>query len=78
MRGTVAPGALELQYDITSARAREPFVGDRGTRDIATQPFELLALVRTTAHPGMQAEAVRFGAQGRRKLSRPGRAPFAG
>ena len=41
-RGTVAPGTLELQHDITSARAREPFVGNRGTRDIATQPFELL------------------------------------
>ena len=30
------------------------------------QPFEFLALMRATAHPSMQAEAVRIGAQGHR------------
>jgi hypothetical protein len=28
VRGAVAPGAFELQHDITSASALEPFVGD--------------------------------------------------
>ena len=28
------------------------FVGDRGARDVAAQPFELLALVGAAAHPG--------------------------
>ena len=36
----------------------------RGARDVAAQAFEFLALMRATAHPGMQAEAMRFGAQG--------------
>ena len=49
VRGAVAPGALGLQHDIAGARAREPFVSDRRTRDVATQPFELLAPVRSTA-----------------------------
>ena len=55
MRGAVAPGALELQHDITSAIALEPFVGDRGARDVAAQPFEFLALMRATT----PAETVR-------------------
>jgi hypothetical protein len=29
VRGAVAPGALQLQHDITGARTREPFVGDK-------------------------------------------------
>jgi hypothetical protein len=64
-RGAVAPGAFELQHDVTGAIALEPFVGDRGTRDVAAQAFESLSLMRVTAHPGMQAEAVRIGAQAR-------------
>ena len=60
------PGAFELQHDLAFASALEPFVGDRGAGDVAAQPFEFLALMRTTAHSAMQAEAVRFGAQGRR------------
>ena len=52
-----------MQHDITSAIALEPFVGDRGARDGAAQAFEFLALLRAAAHPGVQAEAVRFGAQ---------------
>jgi hypothetical protein len=64
VRGAVAPGAFELQHDITSASALEPFVGDRRAGDVAAQAFEVLALMRATAHRGMQAEAVRIGAQG--------------
>ena len=37
----------------------------RGARDVAAQAFEFLALMRATAHPRMQAEVVRIGAQGR-------------
>ena len=69
----VAPGALELQRDITRAIALESFVGDRRTGDVPAQAFELLALMRAAAHPGMQAEAVRIGAQGCGAFSsRPG------
>ena len=57
VRGAVTPGAFELQHDITRAIALEPFVGDRRAGDIAAQPFDLLALMRATAYPGMQAEA---------------------
>ena len=46
VRGAVAPGALELQHDVTRAMALEPFVGDRRTRDVAAQPFEFLALMQ--------------------------------
>ena len=52
MRGAVAPGAFQLQHDITSAIALEPFIGNRGARDVAAQAFELLALMRATALPG--------------------------
>jgi hypothetical protein len=34
--------------------------------DVAAQPFEFLALMRATAHPGMQAKAMRLDAQRRR------------
>ena len=65
VRGAVAPRALELQHDITRAIALEPLVGDRGARDVPAQAFERLALMLSAAHPGMQAEAVRIGAQAR-------------
>ena len=41
-------------------------VGDRRARDGAAQAFEFLALMRATAHRGVQAEALRSGAQVRR------------
>ena len=37
MRGAVAPGALELQHDITRAIALEPLNGDRRARDVAAR-----------------------------------------
>ena len=46
VRGAIAPGALELQHDITRPIVLEPFVGDRGAGDVAAQPFEFLALMR--------------------------------
>ena len=64
MRGAVAPEAFELQHDLAFAVALEPFVGDRGAGDVAAQAFEFLVLMGATAHPSMQAETVRFGAQG--------------
>ena len=59
----VAPRAFELQHDIASAIALEPLNGDRRARDVAAQAFERLALMLPAAHPDMQAEAVRLGAQ---------------
>ena len=61
------PSALELH----SAIALEPLVGNRRARDVAAQAFEFLALIRTTAHCGVQAEAVRFSAQVRRVFFSP-------
>ena len=52
VRGAVAPRAFELQHDLPRFIALESLVGDRGARDVAAQAFELLALVRATAHRG--------------------------
>jgi hypothetical protein len=41
-------------------------LANRGAGDVAAQPFEFLALMRATAHPGMQAKAMRLDAQRRR------------
>jgi len=49
VRGAVAPGALELQHDVSSAIALESFVGDRGTRDVPAQALEFLALMGAAA-----------------------------
>jgi len=43
-------------------------VGERTTRDVAARPFECLARPGATAHPRMQAEAVRIGAQSWRSV----------
>ena len=53
---TTSPGPLRLSRSLAT----------RWARDVAAQPFEFLALMRTTAYPVMQAEAVRIGAQGHR------------
>ena len=57
VRGSVAPGALQLQHDVARRIFLEPLVGNRGAGDVAAQAFERLALMRGAAHPGMQAEA---------------------
>jgi len=48
VRGPVAPGALQLQHDVTRRIFLEPLVGDRGAGDVAAQPFERFALMRAT------------------------------
>ena len=63
MRGAVAPEAFELQHNLAFAIAAEPFVGDRRAADVAAQPFESRPLMRSGAHCGMEAEAVRIGAK---------------
>ena len=50
VRGAVAPGALELEKDLAFAIAAESFVGDRGSRDVAAQAFEFLALPKELAN----------------------------
>jgi hypothetical protein len=62
MGGAVAPGALELEHDLSGSIAREPFVGNRRAGDVAAQAFELLALMGATAYCRMQAETVRVDA----------------
>ena len=50
--------------------AAQSHPGNCGARDVAAQAFEFLALMLPAAHPGMQAEAVRIGAQGCSAISR--------
>ena len=63
MRGAIPIGALQLQHDLAGAVTLESFVGNGGARDVAAQAFEFLALMGATTHRGVQAEAVRIGAQ---------------
>jgi len=63
VRGAVAPRALQLQQDVTRRIFLEPLMGDRGAGDVAAQAFEFFALMGATAHPRVQAEVVRLGAQ---------------
>ena len=73
VRRAVVPGALQLQNDFIRGNALEPFVGDRGARDVPAQAFEFLALMRAASPPGMQAEALPLGAQAAVAFpSRPG------
>lgn len=60
---SVATGARQLQHDLAFGVAAQAFVGDSGERDVPAQPCELLAPIRAAAHPGMQAEPMRPGAQ---------------
>ena len=49
MRGAVAPRTLQPQHDVTRAILLEPFVGDRGARDVPAQAFEFLTLMFAAA-----------------------------
>jgi len=51
VRGAVAPGALQLQQDITRAIFLEPLVGDRGASDVPAQSLEFLALMHPQRTP---------------------------
>jgi hypothetical protein len=48
---------------VVALSRNQPFARNRGAGDVAAQPFEFVVLVLPAAHPGMQAEAVRIGAQ---------------
>ena len=72
MRCAVAPGAFELQNEVSRVIAAEPFLGDRRARNVAAQAFEFLVLMRAKTHPSVQAEAVRIGAQRQRVFLVPG------
>jgi len=56
MGGAIAVRGFQLQHDLTGPGAAEPFVAEGGARDVAAQPFELLALLGPTAGVGMQAK----------------------
>ena len=56
--GSVSIRALELQDDIACSVTFKSLIGNRRTRDIATQAFELITLIGGAAHAGMQAKAV--------------------
>jgi hypothetical protein len=47
--GAILVGALELEHDVAVVVDRESFVGDGGAGDIATQPFEFVALIHGAA-----------------------------
>src|SRR3954447_15208951 len=72
MRGTVAPGALELQQTWPAGLRLSRSLAFRRAGDIAAQAFELLALMGVTAYWGMQAEAVRVDAARLLRVGRPG------
>ena len=56
--GPVMVRGFELQHDLTSTRALQPFGGKGGASDVATQVFECVALMGGAAHVGMQAKAL--------------------
>ncbi len=56
MGSAVPVGAFQLQYDITGAVEFEPFIGDGRAGDIAAQLLELITLIHSAAHRGVEAE----------------------
>ena len=56
MGGAIALGRLALQHDRAGPGTAEPFVAEGRPRDIATELFEFLALMRTTPCPRMEAK----------------------
>ena len=56
MSGAIAIRGFELEDDLAGPGAAEPFVAEGRTRDVATEAFELLPLLGTTAGVGMQAK----------------------
>ena len=59
MGGAIAIRGFELEHDLTSPGAAEPFVAQGGTGDIATELFEFLALLGAATGVGMQTEPLR-------------------
>ena len=56
MSGAIAIRGFELEDDLAGPGAAEPFVAEGRTRDVATEAFEFLPLLGTTAGVGMQAK----------------------
>ena len=57
----VSVGAFQLQYDIAGTVEFESFIGDGGAGDVAAQLLELVALIHSAAHRGMEAEPLLVG-----------------
>ncbi len=58
MGGPIAIGSLELQHDLAGWGAAQAFVAQGRARDVATQPFEFLALLGAAICIRMQAKAL--------------------
>ena len=56
MSGAIAIRGFELKDDLAGLGAAQAFVAEGQTRDVATEAFELLPLLGTTAGVGMQAK----------------------
>ena len=56
MGGTIAVRGFELEDDLAGRGAAQAFVAQGRARDVATQPFEFLSLMRTTPCIGMEAK----------------------
>ena len=67
MRCAVAKGLFELVHDLASLVGRQPFVGDGGSGDVATELLELVALIGLTAGGRVERKARLFGEQGGRE-----------
>ncbi len=64
MGGAVAEWLLELVDDLSPLAGREPFVGDGGPGDVATEFLKLGALLRFTDGSGVERESWLLGEQG--------------
>ena len=58
VRSAVAVRGLELQPDVLAIESLEPLVGDRGTRQVATEPLEAVRIASTNRHIGVKVEPV--------------------
>ncbi len=63
VRGAVAPEGLELEHHLPGGVGLHAFVGQCRAGDVAAQLFQRFALVRPTAHSGVQTEPVDVSAQ---------------
>ena len=54
VRGAVSVRRLQLVPDVAVRRERQSLLRNRRPADVATQPFELLTLIRPRRHAGMQ------------------------
>lgn len=64
MSSPIAERSLELVAHLAVGSQRQAFFCNGRPGDVATQAFQLLALMGLGRHPGMQAEAIKFGNAG--------------